>query len=91
MEWKWKFLGAAVIASVLSVLIPPLRLATDVFLNDLEKELRKDFVLNSLGGNNPWTSKRHGIAEPGIGPPEGCYVDQVHMVGALYIARRHTS
>lgn len=38
-------------------------------------------VLQHLGGNGPWiekSSENHGSS---IAPPEGCSVDQVHLVG----------
>ena len=33
-----------------------------------------------LGGNGPWIPKVSGVVEGGIDPPEGCTVDQIHMV-----------
>jgi len=33
-----------------------------------------------LGGNSPWIPKTRGIVNDGIEPPEGCRVEQVHMV-----------
>lgn len=41
-------------------------------------------VIEHLGGNSPWIRKRHGVANETLEPPEGCYVDQVHMVSAAY-------
>jgi acid phosphatase len=37
-------------------------------------------ILYHLGGNGPWIQKVDGIVEGGIGPPEGCIVEQVHMM-----------
>lgn len=38
-------------------------------------------ILYHLGGNGPWIEKIDGDSESlGIAPPEGCLVDQVHMV-----------
>jgi len=34
-----------------------------------------------LGGNGPWVPKVEGIVDGGIDVPEGCKVEQVHMVG----------
>lgn len=33
-----------------------------------------------LGGNGPWIPKVEGVLHNGLDPPEGCKVDQVHMV-----------
>ena len=40
-------------------------------------------ILYHLGGNGPWISKVDGVVEGGLAPPEGCRVEQVHMVRAL--------
>jgi acid phosphatase len=37
-------------------------------------------ILYHLGGNGPWIQKVDGIVDGGIGPPEGCTVEQVHMM-----------
>jgi acid phosphatase len=37
-------------------------------------------ILYHLGGNGPWIQKMDGIVEGGVGPPEGCTVEQVHMM-----------
>ena len=37
-------------------------------------------ILYHLGGNGPWIEKVDGVAHGGIGVPEGCRVEQVHMV-----------
>ncbi|KAF2434710.1 phosphoglycerate mutase-like protein [Tothia fuscella] len=37
-------------------------------------------ILYHLGGNGPWIQKVDGIVDGGIGPPEGCEVEQVHMM-----------
>lgn len=39
-------------------------------------------VLYHVGGNGPWIQKIDGVVEGGIGPPEGCVVEQIHMVCA---------
>lgn len=39
-------------------------------------------VIEHLGGNSPWIPKRHSVANESLEPPNGCYVDQVHMVSA---------
>ncbi|OCK79484.1 phosphoglycerate mutase-like protein [Lepidopterella palustris CBS 459.81] len=37
-------------------------------------------ILYHLGGNGPWVEKVDGVVEGGIEVPEGCSVDQVHMM-----------
>jgi acid phosphatase len=37
-------------------------------------------ILYHLGGNGPWVEKVIDIVEGGIAVPEGCDVEQVHMV-----------
>ncbi|KAI9823486.1 MAG: acid phosphatase pho5 [Thelocarpon impressellum] len=37
-------------------------------------------ILYHLGGNGPWIEKVDGVVEGGIGPPDGCSVQQVHMM-----------
>ena len=37
-------------------------------------------ILYHLGGNGPWIEKVDGIVEGGIGVPDGCRIEQVHMV-----------
>lgn len=37
-------------------------------------------VIEHLGGNSPWMAKRHGVVDESLEPPDGCYIDQVHMV-----------
>jgi acid phosphatase len=37
-------------------------------------------ILYHLGGNGPWIQKVEGVVEGGIGPPDGCSVEQVHMM-----------
>lgn len=37
-------------------------------------------ILYHLGGNGPWIPKVDGVVEGGLAPPEGCRVEQVHMV-----------
>lgn len=37
-------------------------------------------ILYHLGGNGPWIEKVEGVVKGGIGVPEGCRVEQVHMV-----------
>ena len=38
-------------------------------------------VLYHLGGNGPWIPKVRNVTGDSIDPPDGCRVDQVHMVG----------
>jgi acid phosphatase len=38
-------------------------------------------ILYHLGGNGPWVEKVIDIVHGGIAVPEGCQVEQVHMVG----------
>lgn len=38
-------------------------------------------LLYHLGGNGPWIEKIDGVVDGGLGPPEGCKVEQAHMVG----------
>lgn len=37
-------------------------------------------LLYHLGGNGPWIPRVDGIVEGGIGTPDSCEVDMVHMV-----------
>ncbi|KAK5009627.1 hypothetical protein LTR60_005155 [Cryomyces antarcticus] len=37
-------------------------------------------ILYHLGGNGPWVEKVDGAVEGGIGVPDGCQVEQVHMM-----------
>lgn len=37
-------------------------------------------IFRHLGGNGPWIKKVDGIVDGGIDVPEGCNVEQVHMV-----------
>lgn len=37
-------------------------------------------IFYHLGGNGPWIPKVDNIVGNGTEPPEGCWVDQVHMV-----------
>ncbi|KAI9804964.1 MAG: acid phosphatase pho5 [Piccolia ochrophora] len=37
-------------------------------------------LLYHLGGNGPWIEKVDGVVEGGIGTPDECVVDQVHMM-----------
>lgn len=37
-------------------------------------------LLYHLGGNGPWIEMEDGVVQGGIGPPNGCFVEQVHMV-----------
>lgn len=38
-------------------------------------------ILHHLGGNGPWIEKSTGTDElPTLAPPEGCTIDQVHLV-----------
>jgi acid phosphatase len=38
-------------------------------------------ILYHLGGNGPWVEKVIDIVDGGIAVPDGCHVEQVHMVG----------
>jgi hypothetical protein len=38
-------------------------------------------ILYHLGGNGPWVEKVVDVVDGGIAIPEGCEVEQVHMVG----------
>lgn len=40
-------------------------------------------ILYHLGGNGPWIPKVEGIYGDELSIPEGCHIEQVHMVGAL--------
>lgn len=45
------------------------------------KSSRKDWnLLHHLGGNGPWIEKTGGTEGSSLAPPEGCSVDQVHLV-----------
>jgi len=37
-------------------------------------------ILQHLGGNGPWIQKTSNVVPGGIAVPEGCIVEQVHMV-----------
>lgn len=37
-------------------------------------------VLYHLGGNGPWIPRVDNVVEGGIGAPDGCEVDMIHMV-----------
>lgn len=37
-------------------------------------------ILYHLGGNGPWIEKAVDVVDGGIGIPEGCAVEQVHMM-----------
>jgi acid phosphatase len=37
-------------------------------------------ILYHLGGNGPWVEKIIDVVDGGIAVPEGCHVEQVHMV-----------
>lgn len=51
--------------------------------NDLASSMAWD-VLYHVGGNGPWIEKIDGVVEGGIEPPEGCSVEQIHMVCASW-------
>lgn len=38
-------------------------------------------ILYHLGGNGPWVEKVIDIVDGGVAVPDGCEVEQVHMVG----------
>ena len=38
-------------------------------------------ILYHLGGNGPWIPKVDGVVEGGIDVPQGCNIEQIHMVG----------
>lgn len=42
-------------------------------------------LFQHLGGNGPWIEKSGSNAELSIAPPEGCSVDQVHMVSVFQL------
>lgn len=42
-------------------------------------------LFQHLGGNGPWIEKSGSNDEMSIAPPEGCSVDQVHMVGVFQV------
>ncbi|KAF2116521.1 histidine phosphatase superfamily [Lophiotrema nucula] len=37
-------------------------------------------ILYYLGGNGPWVEKVHNVVEGGIAVPDGCKVEQIHMM-----------
>lgn len=42
---------------------------------------RKEWnLLHHLGGNGPWVEKTGQTGGPSLAPPEGCSVDQIHLV-----------
>lgn len=43
-------------------------------------------VIHHLGGNGPWIENTGEDADPNLATPEGCSVDQVHLVGSLKIS-----
>jgi acid phosphatase len=42
-------------------------------------------ILYHLGGNGPWVQKVDGVITNELAPPEGCEVQQVHMVSGLSV------
>ena len=45
---------------------------------------REDWnILYHLGGNGPWIPKVDGVCEDDLSMPEGCHVEQVHVVGVF--------
>lgn len=42
-------------------------------------------VIYHLGGNGPWIENSGEGTDPNLAPPEGCLVDQVHLVCSLII------
>jgi acid phosphatase len=44
-------------------------------------------ILYHLGGNGPWVEKIVDIVDGGIAVPEGCQVEQVHMVGQSWLGQ----
>jgi hypothetical protein len=42
-------------------------------------------ILQHLGGDGPWIQKTDNVLNHSIDVPEGCRVDQVHMVGLLVV------
>lgn len=42
-------------------------------------------ILHHLGGNGPWIQKIDGVITGSYDVPEGCKVEQVHMVWPRYI------
>jgi acid phosphatase len=42
-------------------------------------------ILYHLGGNGPWVEKVIDVVDGGIAVPEGCEVEQVHMVGFRFV------
>lgn len=41
-------------------------------------------ILYHLGGNGPWIEKVDGNDSDGIKPPDGCAVEQVHLVCCVH-------
>lgn len=41
-------------------------------------------ILYHLGGNGPWVEKVIDVVDGGIAVPEGCRVEQVHMVRCMF-------
>lgn len=42
-------------------------------------------ILYHLGGNGPWIPKVDGVYGDELSIPEGCHIEQVHMVGAIQL------
>jgi acid phosphatase len=52
-------------------------------------KISKDWnILYHLGGNGPWVQKIDGIVTNDLAPPEGCEIQQVHMVSRPYFRGR---
>lgn len=49
--------------------------------------LRAWNVLYHVGGNGPWIEKVDGVVDEGIEPPNGCSIEQIHMVSAHFSRR----
>lgn len=56
-------------------------------VTDSKQSLGKGWnVIHHLGGNGPWIENTGEGAASNLNPPEGCSVDQVHLVCSLAIS-----
>ena len=60
----------------------------DVPANESILAVREEWdPMHHMGGNSPWFPKNAGTVQEGLEMPQGCRVDQVHMVCTQCIFR----
>jgi hypothetical protein len=75
------FIVSAVVSLLATVrfLVWPVDVSPEGFPIE-EHEKPRWNILYHLGGNGPWIPKIDGVVKGGIDVPEGCEVQQIHMV-----------